>query len=180
LSAANGQCLVFRAEAYRRAGGHAAVRGDIAEDVALARAMKRAGGRVRLTDAGELARVRMYHSLTEAWAGFRKNLYPAFGGQPGPFLVGLSLFAALHAWPLPGLLLACALGQPVAAAAFAAQTLLAWVLRGLLVVRLGHPVVGAITHPIGALLVVALAFASWRAAAAGNLIWKGRAYGLPS
>lgn len=178
LAAANGQCLVFRADAYRQAGGHAAVRADVVEDVALARAMKRAGGRVVLTDAGELASVRMYGSLAEAWAGFRKNLYPAFGGRPGPFLVGLGLFAALHALPLPGALAAFALGYPVLGAALAAQALMAWALRGLLVARLGHPVLGAVAHPVGSLLVVALALASWRAAAAGNLTWKGRAYGL--
>lgn len=177
LSAANGQCLVFKAEAYRRAGGHEAVRADVVEDVALARAMKRAGGRVALTDAGELASVRMYGSLAEAWAGFRKNLYPAFGGRPGPFLVGLGLFGALHALPLPAALAAFALGHPLAGGAFAAQAGLAWALRGLLVARIGHPVASAVGHPVGALVVVALAFASWRAAATGNLTWKGRAYG---
>ena len=51
-------------------------------------------------------------------------------------------------------------------------------LRTLLVVRLGHPGVSAWLHPLGAGVVVALALASWRAAATAQLIWKGRTYTL--
>ena len=50
LSAANGQFLAVDAAAYRRAGGHAAVRGEVLDDVALLRALKRAGGRGVVVD----------------------------------------------------------------------------------------------------------------------------------
>jgi hypothetical protein len=44
LAAANGQLLVVDAEAYRRAGGHQAVRAEMLEDVALLRAVKAPAG----------------------------------------------------------------------------------------------------------------------------------------
>ncbi|MFN3763638.1 MAG: glycosyltransferase, partial [Anaerolineae bacterium] len=50
LSMAIGTFLLFRREAYERIGGHAAVRGEIAEDVVLARRVRRHGGRVVLLD----------------------------------------------------------------------------------------------------------------------------------
>lgn len=178
LVAANGQCLLVRAGAYWRAGGHASVRADLVEDVALARAMKRAGGRVVLTDAGHLAQVRMYSGLGEAWAGFRKNLYPGFGGQAGPFLTGMGLFALLHALPPWLALLALAAGRPELAGPFALQAALALALRGLLVARLGHPARAAFGHWGAAALVLALGAASWRAAARGAITWKGRTYAL--
>jgi len=70
---ANGQYILCRRAAYERAGGHAAVRGSIIEDAALARALSRAGIRYRLCRAEGLVSVRMYGGLGELWAGFRKN-----------------------------------------------------------------------------------------------------------
>ena len=46
-AAANGQCMVFRRAAYAAAGGHAAVRGEIVEDVRLAQRIKAAGLKLR-------------------------------------------------------------------------------------------------------------------------------------
>jgi hypothetical protein len=178
FAAANGQCLVFSREGYARAGGHEAVRGDLVDDVALARAVKRAGGRVALTDAGAWASVRMYAGLGEAWAGFTKNLYPAFGGRPGPFVAGMGLFSLLHAWPLVGAIAGLALHAPGIWGPMAAQLALGWALRTLLVARLGHPAGVAVAHPLSAWLVVGLGLASWRAAARGQLAWKGRRYAL--
>lgn len=177
LAAANGQCLVFRASAYRAMGGHAAVKGELVEDVALARAMKRAGHRVVLTDAGAWASVRMYTGLRSAWAGFTKNLYPAFGGRPAPFLAGLSLFAGSQALPFWLALVALAAGQVAWAAPLAVQAALAFALRALLVRGLGHPITSALAHPLSGLLVLGLALASWRASASGHVTWKGRVYG---
>ena len=51
LAAAGGQFLVMTRSGYQRAGGHAAVRDAVLEDIELARAVKRAGGRIALADA---------------------------------------------------------------------------------------------------------------------------------
>ena len=48
-----------------RAGGHAAVRDRILEDLGLARLITRAGGRIALADGSALATCRMYGS----WRG---------------------------------------------------------------------------------------------------------------
>jgi len=79
LAAAGGQFLVVRAEAYRRAGGHAAVRDRVLEDVELARAVKRAGGRIALADGSSLAECRMYTSWRELVDGYTKSLWAAVG-----------------------------------------------------------------------------------------------------
>ena len=45
---ANGQCMFFRRDAYDAMGGHAAVRGKVAEDLALAQLWFSAGRRVTI------------------------------------------------------------------------------------------------------------------------------------
>ncbi len=45
-AAANGQYILMRREAYEAIGGHAAVAGEILEDVALARRVKESGYRI--------------------------------------------------------------------------------------------------------------------------------------
>ncbi len=55
LAVGNGQFLVVRRAAYARAGGHAAVRGEVVDDVALARAVTAAGGRVAVVDGTDWA-----------------------------------------------------------------------------------------------------------------------------
>ena len=93
LAAGNGQFFVITADAYRAAGGHGAVRGDVLEDVALVRAVKRHGGRGGMADGTELATCRMYADDTELVEGYTKSLWAAFGSPAGAagVLAGLSL-----------------------------------------------------------------------------------------
>ena len=81
VAAANGQYLMIRREAYDAIGGHAAVRGEVLEDVALARRVKDAGRRIYFARGTEIARARMYRSFGEMWSGWTKNLYPLLGGR---------------------------------------------------------------------------------------------------
>ena len=69
LTAATGQLLVVDRTAYDRAGGHAAVRDQVAEDLALLRAVKRAGGRGTVVDGTSLATCRMYGDWRALSAG---------------------------------------------------------------------------------------------------------------
>ncbi len=77
-AAANGQWLLVRRDAYQAVGGHAAVRGEILEDVALARRLKRSGYRLHFTLGTGVARTRMYRRFGEMWEGWSKNLFLLF------------------------------------------------------------------------------------------------------
>jgi hypothetical protein len=76
MAAANGQYLLIHREAYEASGGHAAVSGEVLEDVALAVRAKQAGVRVRFDPDDGFVRVRMYASFRAMWEGWTKNLCP--------------------------------------------------------------------------------------------------------
>ncbi|MFM8430645.1 MAG: glycosyltransferase, partial [Holophagaceae bacterium] len=61
-AAANGQFMVFDANAHRQIGGHAAVRDNVLEDVGLMRAVKAAGLQGNVVDGFAMAQCRMYES----------------------------------------------------------------------------------------------------------------------
>jgi glycosyltransferase involved in cell wall biosynthesis len=74
VAAANGQFIFVRRDTYEAVGGHAAIAGDILEDVALARAVKRSGSRIRFRYAPDAVRTRMYRNYRQLRDGWTKNL----------------------------------------------------------------------------------------------------------
>lgn len=67
---ANGQCVVVRREPFVASGGWGRVRGNLSEDIALARRMRADGARIGFADAADLLEVRMYASARETWTGW--------------------------------------------------------------------------------------------------------------
>jgi glycosyltransferase involved in cell wall biosynthesis len=86
VAAANGQYLLVSREAYEAVGGHAAIAGDLLEDVALARAVKRSGRKIFFRFGGDAVRTRMYRSFAQLREGWTKNLALLF---PSPLRLGL-------------------------------------------------------------------------------------------
>jgi len=103
LTAANGQLLVVDADAYRRGGGHAAVRDAMLEDVALLRAVKRSGGRGSVVDGTQVATCRMYDGWADLRDGYAKSLWSAFGSPAGAAAVVAGLGVAYVVPPLAAL-----------------------------------------------------------------------------
>lgn len=89
LAVAVGQFLTFRRSVYRHMGGHKAVRGEVIEDMALARLAARHGQTWRHADLRRRMTTRMYPSWAEIRQGFLKNLPPFSVGRP-PLLFGLA------------------------------------------------------------------------------------------
>jgi glycosyltransferase involved in cell wall biosynthesis len=81
-AAANGQYILVKREAYDAVGGHAAIAGSILEDVALARAVKKCGRRIRFRYAADAVRTRMYRNFRQLRDGWTKNLALLFP-RPG-------------------------------------------------------------------------------------------------
>ena len=69
---ANGQFLVIHRQVYQKIGGHAAVRDEMAEDVALAQRAQAAGLRRFVGLGVKLFRTRMYESLPEIIRGWTR------------------------------------------------------------------------------------------------------------
>ena len=103
LGAANGQFLAVRRATYERAGGHAAARGAVLDDLALLRAVKGAGGRGGFVDGSQLATCRMYRSWPELRDGYGKSLWAAFGSPAGAAAVVAGLALAYLVPPLAAL-----------------------------------------------------------------------------
>ncbi len=80
-AAANGQYMLIRQRAYWLAGGHQAVREEILDDVAVARRVKAARGRILFLPGAEWARTRMYRTFDEMWNGWTKNLFLLYGAN---------------------------------------------------------------------------------------------------
>lgn len=78
VAAANGQYLLIRRDIYFAVGGHKSVAGDLLEDVALARRVKQAGGKILFRFGGEQVRTRMYRSWPQLVEGWTKNLVLLF------------------------------------------------------------------------------------------------------
>lgn len=174
LAAAGGQWLVIDAAAYRRAGGHAAVRTEILEDIALARAVKRSGGRIALADGSAMATCRMYDSWRELTTGYTKSLWASFGSSSGAAAV-VVLLLSLYAVP------------PLASAVLAATGELGWAGVALTAYALG--VLGrvvtalatggrawpdALAHPLSIVLFAWLITRSFHLRRRGALSWRGR------
>src|SRR3954452_10125202 len=164
MVAANGQFLLVDAAALAAAGGP--VRAAVLDDLALARAVKRSGGRVGVADGSALAACRMYADWAELSAGYRQSLWPAFGPVPvAATVVGLLGLA----YVVPPL--AAVRGSGIGLLAYAAGVLG----RALAARRVGTAAwPDALAHPVSVLALAALWLRSLAGRRRGTLRWKGR------
>ncbi|HUI42074.1 MAG TPA: glycosyltransferase family 2 protein [Terriglobia bacterium] len=192
IAAANGQYLLIRRLAYEATGGHTAVRGEILEDVALARRLKWEGRRLLFLPGAEWVTTRMYRSFGAMWDGWRKNLYLLWDRSAPKVLLTLLRVWFVDLAPLLGGLLGLALGVAGSGGAPAAAGLgclaiaaARRVLYGRELARIGFAPGLANYGAIGAALFGALQIDSLVAHRwLGSVRWKGRRYstggsGLP-
>ena len=181
LAAANGQFLLFRAEAYRAIGGHAAVHSSILEDVELASLIKRRKLGLRFRYAPDALSTRMYRTTSAMLEGWTKNLALLFANS-----------LTLAAWRL--LDLALLLLLPILAALYwhASVRGVPWFSAGLLiallwlrtlwrfyarVARSNFPPLDCLLSPLALPLFAGLLARSGYLHRLGRAIsWKGRKY----
>lgn len=81
---ANGQYMLLTRAAYDEVGGHASVRDQVAEDLALAQRLFEHGKRTELVEGRNYLSTRMYTSFGTLVRGWMKNIY-AGGVRAAPF-----------------------------------------------------------------------------------------------
>lgn len=177
---ANGQFILITREAYEAIGTHAAVRQEVAEDLALAQACFRAGRRLRFWFAERLMETRMYLGLGPLVEGWSKNVFlggrRSFPNEPAlQALVPVMLSLALGFWLVPpvALLVAGASGPWTAPAILA--TVLSAVFWGLISHGMRIPAWYGLLYPLGALMALYIVLRStWRGRR--RVEWRGRVY----
>jgi len=176
FSATIGQYMFFRASAYRQIGGHAAVRSDPVDDMALGRRIKARGLCWRLADATRDVCCRMYQNTSQVFEGFSKNLFATFDNRLLPF-IGVWVWLAIVFLLPAGVLLAVVLGVSVpvldtgVALIGVMIGLASW---GLCHLRFGFPLYMVPLYPITVSLALYIALRSVVLVWQGRTSWKGR------
>lgn len=176
FGAANGQCMLWRRDAYRRVGGHAAVRADVLEDVKLGRIVKRLDLRLRMADGAGQVSCRMYTGWPSVRRGFAKNIAAGFGGIV-PLLLSTVFHIALFILPPVWLAVGLLRGPVGERLAFTGAVLFALgiAIRSLTAAFTRQRVADALLMPVSvALMTVIAAQAIYWHVRFGGVQWKGR------
>ena len=176
-AAAAGGCMLVRTEALDRAGGIAAIRGELIDDCALARRIK-ANGSIWLGLAERTESLRAYDRVGEIWRMVRRCAYTQLGHSP-MLLAGTVCGLALTYLAPPAALFGGVMGGAWGMAAMAAA---GWALMGLLyapTLRLyrlspAWALAMPLTAAAYALMTVDSAWRHWRGRGGE---WKGRPAG---
>lgn len=173
-----GPFLLLPRKTYEATGGHAAVKENIVDDIALARQVNKQGGKITLIDGSRLLSIRFYTCFKELWDGFSKNSYEAIKGTPlkllGVILLGYFLFIRPYLALLDSLSQSHPLSPPLL------QVALISLIRIILAERFGTGLLWVMLHPLSIALALLILINSFRLALFQKKIaWKERWYVLP-
>ncbi|MBM3331098.1 glycosyltransferase [candidate division WOR-3 bacterium] len=176
ISAANGQFMLFRRQAYDWIGGYASVRGEVLDDRAFAARVVAHGLNWCFCDAHRFVTCRMYKNWAGVVEGFTKGVFAAFDRALAPFALAWAGIVLLFFLPpavlvLAGLGIALAPSQLPLALAGIAVPLCFLLLSGR---RFGVPSYLAFLYPATVSLALFVAVRSVVMLSTGHATWKGR------
>lgn len=166
---ANGQFMVIRTAALADIGGFSSVKNFVLDDIALARALKRAGHHGTVINGAKIIQCRMYEDFRQLSAGYRKSLWSAFGSPTSAGFVA-ALFAWAYIFPLPMALLGSGKSSSLAMGAL----VIAIGIRVTTAISTRSPIASSLFHPLAIGLFIYLLAASWIDRSRGDLSWSGR------
>ncbi|MFE2876037.1 glycosyltransferase [Streptomyces roseus] len=180
-AAAAGGCVLLRTEVAVRAGVPDCIRQAVIDDVSLARAVRRSGGRIWLGLAERVDSVRAYPALGDLWRMVSRSAYAQLRHQPLLLAGTVAGLALVYLVPPAALLSGLVTGH--AATAWAGG--LAWLLMaGTYLPMLRYyrqPAALAPLLPLTALLYLLMTVDSAVQHYRGRGgAWKGRTYARPS
>lgn len=173
-AAAAGGCVLVRTSALLRAGGVAAVRGAVIDDVSLAGALKRTGSRLWLGLADDVVSTRPYPRLADLWDMVARSAFTQLRYSTPLLAATVVALAVTFLGPLAALAGGAVTADPLAAGAGTAATVI-MVATYLPMIRYYRlPAWRCCTLPAVACLYGAMTVGSalrhWR----GRASWKGR------
>jgi len=149
FAAANGQCIAFTKSWYHKIGGHEAVKNHIVEDVELAKAVKKHGGKLRMFNGIETVTCRMYRNNREMFSGLRKNFLAGFQNSLPLFISAALVHIIVFVLPYLTVILAFITDNPELFFLSVTSITIILLHRLLLAKWFGWNPLYAFTHPIG-------------------------------
>jgi hypothetical protein len=178
VSAAAGGCILVRRDILRSAGAFSSIAGEIIDDVALARAVRGAGGKPWLGLDERIESCRGYPRLADLWGMVARTAFVQLGRRYDLLL--LTVMILLWILVAPPLLFATALclGQPLPALA----ALGGWLIPAfLLFPSVRHhrvPWIFALLLPVASLFYLLMTVSSALDHLRGRgPLWRGRRFG---
>jgi chlorobactene glucosyltransferase len=180
---ANGQFILTTRAAYEAVGTHAAVRHEVAEDLALAQSYVRKHLKLHFAFAERLMETRMYSGLSDLIEGWSKNIYlggrRSFPDEPlRRALVPVMLVLAMLFWLTPPAMLIATLaregfaGLSSGAAVASGISALFWMI---ICSGMDIPMLYGLGYPLGALVsLYIIGRSTWRGGR--RVEWRGRVY----
>lgn len=165
LTAANGQFFVVKTEAYIASGGHKSIKGEVIDDMELAKSLKRSGFKGGITNGSNIASCRMYQNWSQLRNGYQKSLWRAFKEIPNAIILSL-LLIIFFIYPVFEMLKGSSIGLVSYFLVVLSRMITAKLSRGNLI--------SSLLHPLSILLLIYLLITSWIQHSRGNLAWKGR------
>jgi glycosyltransferase involved in cell wall biosynthesis len=171
FAAACGQIVAVRRDAYRASGGHAAIMGSLHDGLMLARLFRSCGYKTDLFDATNTFTCRMYRRAGEVWMGFVKNAREGLGS---PRLIFPATVILLFGQVLPVFFFISAASSMDRVLA-GIGTGAVFLPRLISMVRFRQSFLGALTHPLGVAVLIAIQWAGFVSGLARRgTVWKGR------
>jgi chlorobactene glucosyltransferase len=177
FSAANGQVMLFRYDAYQEIDGHKSVKSSLVEDIDIAKKLKQNKSKVVLANASDIVSCSMYNGFKEVYLGFSKNFYSGLSEN-----ISILFFFIIHvftAYVLPPIIFIIALinGNAELMQWGLILTILGMFIRLSSTIQFSLPFFHVFLQPLSALFAIIIAGNSflWSLPNSGRK-WKGRTY----
>ncbi len=165
LTAANGQFFVVKTAAYISSGGHKSIKGEVIDDMELAKSLKRASFKGGVSNGSSIAYCRMYQNWPQLRNGYQKSLWRAFNYIPNAIALSF-LLIIFFIYPV---------FEMLKGSFFGLLSYLLIVLSRIIAAKLSRGnLLSSFLHPISIILFIYLLITSWIQHLRGNLSWKGR------
>lgn len=174
LGAGCGQLFLTNRNSYQKAGGHETIKTSFHDGLQLPRAYRRAGLKTDLCDITELANCRMYTTARQVWNGLAKNAREGIGK---PTLLPIFTIIFLMGQTLPvAWLIASLISKSYGLLALNTFIIgLTMAPRIDSMFRFSQPVISALLHSVGIVVLLSIQFyANLRVLTGNPIAWKGR------
>jgi chlorobactene glucosyltransferase len=177
FSAANGQIMLFRYDAYQEIDGHKSVKSSLVEDIDIAKRIKQNKSKVVLANAIDVVSCTMYSGFDEVFMGFSKNFYSGLSEKFSIFF--FFIFHLFTAYVLPPIIVIFALisGNAELMQWGLLLTILGMFIRLSSTIQFSLPFFHVFLQPLSAFFAIVIAGNSflWSLPNSGRK-WKGRTY----